>query len=222
MFDYHLLLLAHLLLFVYWLGGDFGVFYSSFYVVDSKLSPESRLTASRILLAIDQLPRFCLLLMLPVGLSLANRLGIVTLAPVSLAATWLAAALWICLVVALHRLHGRPPSALLTRVDLVARLGVIFTLVYYGARSLLSDAPALPDWLAAKLLVFAAIMFSGLCIRWVFAPFGRAFGLLITEGSSEVVETTIRQSLARSKPFVIAIWIGILAAAWLGLTKPTF
>ena len=40
-----LALLAHLLLFVYWLGGDLGVFYSSRFVVDATLTREARLVA---------------------------------------------------------------------------------------------------------------------------------------------------------------------------------
>ena len=47
----------HILLFVYWLGGDAGVFYSSTFVVNNKLSRDSRLTAFKIFLNLDMLPR---------------------------------------------------------------------------------------------------------------------------------------------------------------------
>ena len=36
-YSYFLLKLAHILLFVYWLGGDIGVFYSAFSVRDRTL-----------------------------------------------------------------------------------------------------------------------------------------------------------------------------------------
>jgi len=48
---------VHVLLFVYWLGGDAGVFYSSRFVVDPKLGREARLTAAKIFLELDMLPR---------------------------------------------------------------------------------------------------------------------------------------------------------------------
>ncbi len=220
MFDYYLLVMAHLLLFVYWLGADFGVFYSTRYVTDPSLSIEARLTASRILLALDQLPRVCLLLMLPVGFTLAARLGIVPLGDALLAAIWLAALLWVASVITQHVRHGRPPTQLLARIDLPLRVALALGLAGVGLLSLLGDGPVTAGWLAAKLLVFGIIVAAGLGIRIVFAPFGPAFARLLAEGSSPEVEAVIQRSLARSKPFVLIIWAGILAAAWLGLTKP--
>ena len=52
-----LLLYLHILLFVYWLGGDAGVFYSSTFVTDTTLSREARLTAFKIFINLDMLPR---------------------------------------------------------------------------------------------------------------------------------------------------------------------
>ena len=39
---------AHILLFVYWLGGDAGVFYSASFVTNPKLTRDQRLTAFKI------------------------------------------------------------------------------------------------------------------------------------------------------------------------------
>ena len=65
----------HVLLFVYWLGGDAGVFYSSRFVLNSKLSRDARLTAFKIFVNLDMLPRYCLALMLTVGGVLAEFIG---------------------------------------------------------------------------------------------------------------------------------------------------
>ena len=48
----------HILLFVYWLGGDAGVFYSSKLVTNTSLSREARLTAFKIFINLDMLPRY--------------------------------------------------------------------------------------------------------------------------------------------------------------------
>lgn len=67
--------MLHVLLFAYWLGADIGVFYSARVVRDSSLGIEARRTALRILGWIDQIPRYCLVLMLPVGYGLAASFG---------------------------------------------------------------------------------------------------------------------------------------------------
>ena len=76
---YALLVLLHLLLFVYWLGADIGVFYSARYVQDTTLTLESRRTALRIMGWVDQLPRYSLVLMLPVGTTLGVATGVIAL-----------------------------------------------------------------------------------------------------------------------------------------------
>ncbi|MFQ5635893.1 MAG: hypothetical protein ACE5G3_11270, partial [Gammaproteobacteria bacterium] len=57
---YDLLIIFHLLLFVYWLGGDMGVFYSSGMVIDSKLSNPARVIAAKIMITLDFVPRICM------------------------------------------------------------------------------------------------------------------------------------------------------------------
>ena len=69
-------LILHLLLFVYWLGGDVGVFHSSRFVVDRSRSREARLTAAKIMLDLDLIPRICMSLMLTVGAVLNEAVGI--------------------------------------------------------------------------------------------------------------------------------------------------
>ena len=55
--DVHdLLLIVHLLLFCYWLGGDIGVFYSSGFAANPNLSNEARMTAAKIMLNLDIVP----------------------------------------------------------------------------------------------------------------------------------------------------------------------
>ena len=69
-------LLIHLLLFVYWLGGDIGVFYSSGLSVNRSLSREARQMAGKIMINLDLIPRLCLSLMLTVGGVLTEYYGI--------------------------------------------------------------------------------------------------------------------------------------------------
>ena len=104
---YFLIKLAHLLLFVYWLGGDIGVFYSAIQLRDRRLSLEARQLALKILGWVDQIPRYCLVLMLPVGYSLADQLGIVVLPRIVFILLWVIAVAWLWMVWAIHHLQGR-------------------------------------------------------------------------------------------------------------------
>ena len=70
---YEFFLIVHLLLFVYWLGGDMGVFYSSGMVIDPKLSDSARMTAAKIMVNLDFVPRICMTLMLTVGGVLSDK-----------------------------------------------------------------------------------------------------------------------------------------------------
>ncbi|MEM1261061.1 MAG: hypothetical protein AAGH76_01565 [Pseudomonadota bacterium] len=212
--DYQLLLLAHLLLFVYWLGGDLGVFYSSFVVVDPKRSVEARATAAKILIALDQVPRMCLVLILPVGITLAMRLGLIDAQYKLL--VWGVCGVWLAMVIALHFNH----APWLARLDTTLRSAVAIAALVGAWLAVTGDAVTPARWVAAKLAVFGLIVGCGLAIRRVFAPFGPAFGALVRDGSSPEVEAVISGSLARSRPFVVAIWVLLITAAWLGLTKP--
>ncbi|MEQ8516911.1 MAG: hypothetical protein RIC38_15025, partial [Chromatocurvus sp.] len=115
-----LLTLLHVILFAYWLGGDIGVFYSSGLVVDDRLSRDSRLTAARIMLGVDLIPRICMSLMLTVGGLLSATLGIEH-------PTWQMAGIvllgpfWLGMVLVLHFRHNAAFVPLLTRFDFYFR-----------------------------------------------------------------------------------------------------
>ncbi len=72
---YLLLVVVHVLLFAYWLGADWGVYVTSRYVADAKLSLEERRRFLQAAFRIDLLPRISFTLLLPVGVQLAAYYG---------------------------------------------------------------------------------------------------------------------------------------------------
>ncbi len=220
--EYFGLVLVHILLFVYWLGGDLGVFYSSFVVTDSKTPPAGRAAAARILIAVDQVPRYCLILMLPVGLALAGRLALVQFSTTIWLLIVVATLGWIALVTLIHVRHGDSLAQGLAKLDFVIRLGVIATLLFVGGSSLMGQGPIPAPWVGAKMVLLAIIIACGLGIRMVFKPFVPAFQTLMQSGSSPEVENAISDSVGRTRPMVVTIWICLVAAAWCGIAKPMF
>ena len=117
---YGLVKFLHLLLFVYWLGGDAGVYYSSGFVIDPKLSRDARLTAAKIFIELDMLPRYCLALMLTVGGVLAYYVGVPHLSW-QLPLIIVLGPLWLWMVWAVHHYQGKPFGIKLAKIDLYFR-----------------------------------------------------------------------------------------------------
>jgi hypothetical protein len=218
--DYALLKLLHLLCLVYWLGADIGVFYASRHVCDPRLGLEARATAARIMGWVDMVPRYCLVLILPLGLTLAARGGWWPGGTAAAAASWCVAAAWLVLVSSLAR---RPPPlrlALLRRVDYGLRLAVIAGVGGLGVAGLAGAGPLTAAWLAGKAVVYAALVASGLAVRLLAAPFGPAFAQVMQGGSTPAIEATLQQAMARAKRFVVLIWVLLVAATWLAVSRP--
>ncbi len=216
----HLLTLLHLLLFCYWLGGDIGVFYSSGFVVDDRLSREQRLMAGRIMLALDLVPRVCMSLMLTVGGLLAAAVGFAH-APGQLAVIVLLGPCWLGLVLALHFAHGAVFHPLLTKLDRWLRYAVVvgtpLSVAWAWNDGRLIDG----TWLAAKLLGFAFLVFCGLMIRRGFGDFATAYANLLQGDLSAEENEAMAVSLARVRPWVVLIWGVLVLEAWLGVVQPT-
>lgn len=223
MFDeslaYLLAKFAHILLFVYWLGGDVGVFYSSGFVIDPKLSRDARLTAFRIFSELDMLPRYCLALMLTVGGLLAHYGG-VPHAPGQLILAVLLGPLWVLLVWAVHHYQTQPLGRSLTKFDFYFRCFMIVALIasvgYAWGEGRLRPYP----WLAAKLLIFAFLIFCGLVIRVKLPRFVAGYRQLLTNGATEQSDRDMADGLRSCRPYVLTIWAGLLAAAFIGIAKP--
>lgn len=209
----------HILLFVYWLGADAGVYYSSGFVIDPTRSRDARLMAFRIFVNLDMLPRYCLALMLTVGGILAEFVGyehpawqmaaIIALGPV-----------WVIIVHLIHAREGTEFARRLGVADYYFRLVMIFALIasvaYHWTTGPLRPFP----WLAAKLLVFAFLIFCGFMIRRNLPPFIEGFRTLAAGGATPDSDQKMISGMAACKPYVWAIWAGVALSAFLGVWKP--
>jgi len=216
---YDLFLIMHLLLFVYWLGGDLGVFYSSGMVIDPGLSDSARLTAAKIMVNLDLVPRICMSLMLTVGGVLSEfkgvphptwqMVGIVLLGPA-----------WLAMVLTVHFQEGSELGKSIAKIDYWFRVALVIYLLISVTVSFqfgsLGDAP----WVGAKLLVFAALVFCGIMIRRYIGPYAHGIHALATTGSTDEINRAMARSLGQCRPFVLAIWAGLFAEMWLGVVEP--
>jgi hypothetical protein len=219
--------IGHIVLFVYWLGGDLGVYYSSRFIIKPELQPETRAIAAKIMVGCDMAPRFSLILFGASGVTLMyyGPLGDkFFLTGWMLALVWLGTLLWVFLSLQEARTGGQSSHGFYHRSDLVIRHVVAAVLVGFGLYALVASEPfgvdTNPKWLGAKVTAYGITIFCGIMIRRALKPFGPAFGALMTTGSTPEVEDGIVGSIRRSEPWVYAIWFLVLLAAVLGVIKP--
>lgn len=217
MIDIALLKLFHILLFVYWLGGDLGTYYASLYIVKDGLSKEQRSTALTIMMGVDQVPRVCMALILAPGIQLAVSMGLFNIPEWSVVLVWMICLGWLAMVLAMHFGHGKAFTKPLATFDFVFRLVVIASCSSIALYSLLAEGWIIADYLAWKLLMFAVLVACGLGIRVMLKPFIPEFGLMMRNGISEAGDQKMRASLARVRVFVYLIWAGLIINAALGL-----
>lgn len=207
----------HLLLFVYWLGGDLGTYYSSYFVRDPSLSVDARTTALKIMAGVDMGPRICMPLIFAIGVHLAQSETSLAVPSWVVAATWLVSLIWLAMVFAVHHKTGTEAGKRLARFDMNFRVVVVVVIVAVALYGLATGEIIRFHWIAYKLLVFAALVAAGLMIRRNLVPFGPAFQKLVTQGPSAEVNDAITRSLKRCLPYVYFIWVGLLANAAMGL-----
>jgi hypothetical protein len=209
----------HILLFVYWLGGDAGVFYSAGFVTNTKLNRDQRLTAFKIFVNLDMLPRYCMALMLTIGGILAHYVGyehstwqtvlILALGPI-----------WVWVVHTIHVKEGTDFGRKLANLDKQFRLfmiaAIIASVAYHWTTGPLRPYP----WLAAKLLIFAFLIFCGFMIRITIPPFVQGFKTLASTGPTPESDKLMTDGMAASKPYVLLIWAGVAISALIGILKP--
>ncbi len=218
---YDVLLLAHVLLFVYWLGADLAVLYSARYVADPGLSLETRATISQIMAFVDLFPRMSVPLIGAVGATLGVMTADFNFGVPVLALIWTLALIWLTLNGWLYAHRGDALRTAPWRRFDVAWRSVIGTAVLVAGLAALAGFGITDNRsLALKLLIFAAAIFLSLVLRRVFLPFRPALRRLAdgTGGHADVV--LMQRTLSRTRPIVLGIWALTVMAAALGLWQP--
>ena len=207
--DYLAFTFLHLIGFAYWLGGDLGVFHTSYWVANPKHPPEVRVAAARILFWLDQVPRICMTMMLPLGLHLAWLAGLLEFSALLMSLIWVACFAWLGMVLYLHAAAPSGTKDLLTRFDFWFRLVLSVTLLGVGTAGVFNGAFGLPYWLGAKIGIYGGLVGLGLIVRIKLKPFGPAFANIAQGRGTDADDAAINASLGGTRPFVVTIWLGL-------------
>jgi hypothetical protein len=210
----------HILLFVYWLGADLGVFLLARAARRSDLTYDQRLLALRMALVIDNTPRIAFALMFPAGMELSAAMGAIDLTmPVRLVA-WTISAAWVGSVLGATRYEGQPLGTKFHQFGVALKSVLLVTIVGIGASSVLGHGPFPYGWLGWKVLLFGCIFACGIMIDREFRPMIPAFARLSKEGSKPDIEQAITGAVNGAIRWVLTLYALVLAIAFLGTARP--
>lgn len=209
--------LAHILGFVYWLGGDLGTFFGSKYVIDPSKSADARAIALKIMLACDQGPKIAMPLIFPLGMEMAAAMGLIDMIWPLQWAMWAVAIIWCVNVNYLYFSSNTAVKKWVTRFDFWLRISAVMAITGYALLGLREAQLIKADWVGYKMLIFAVMVVFGLLIRIALKPFPADFRRLMTDGPSEALNARLTRQMKLAKPWVWGIWAGLFANAMIGI-----
>ena len=214
---------VHILSMVYWLGGEWGVFQSSYNVTNAKLSLEERRRHMETAYRIDILARTGIILLLPLGLHMGHIYGFQPLGGMWLTGMWVAVAAWIALAWGAFLARETDRGIALTKIDESIRYVLIPVLFYVGISSWMGHGPlkveAGTDWYAAKITFYAFALCIGLGLRFIMRAWTTRFRQL-AEGPNPEAQAALEREIGYGRMMAYVYWVTIAGICFLGSVKP--
>jgi len=213
----------HIIAMVYWLGGEWGVFQTSYNVVNRNLSLDERRRHMETAYRIDILARTGIIMLLPLGLHMGHIYGLQPLGGDWLVGMWFAVAGWLALTWSAFFARETDFGITLTKIDEAIRYLVIPALLFVGISSLLHEWPlATPEgskWYAAKVTLYGGLLVIGLLLRYIMRGWTAMFRIL-AQGPDDKVEAELNRQIRFGRALAYVYWIGIATTAFMGSVKP--
>ena len=151
-------------------------------------------------------PRVCLVLMIPVGFTLASAWGSQLDGPVLLL-LWAFCMVWLWLVWDVHWKKNEPIGKTLGSIDQKLRYVIGTAILGYGLYNLVGGGPVTEKWLAAKITLYGLIIYNGIVLRKIAGNWQTAFDMIRAGGEQRVVgELQMKANRRRVEPPVLTIW----------------
>lgn len=218
---YNTLLFVHVMLLVFWLGGDLGVFIlgQQSRRVATYTVPE-RLSLLKVLFMVDMGPRTCSALMVPVSLFVLYLGG------------WWPVPIWmlgVALLIGATLLftgwtgflnHGTAKASVCKKIEFWLYLGLTIFFFLLGVSWLSNSDAAQPNWLASKAIIYSCIFALSILIDIAYRPVGPALSAIVEKGSSPEREAVLLGIMNRTRKWVLLMYSGLAVMAYLGIVKP--
>jgi hypothetical protein len=211
----------HILMFVFWVGTDMGVFLSCKKSTDPKLSIDARFMLLHMALRIELLPRTMWKAALPLGVTLSREMDLIALSDLNLILVWAFSIIWwgISMYGAWH--YDKPIGHKFAKVNNAITAVVGISMIALAISSNMGNGPFVADatWLQWKIGIYGLINLLIVAMLYVFDPMGIAFGRLAVEGSTPEIETTISTIMDRATVTIWTTYILICVVGFIATTK---
>ena len=223
LYELAILRFAHILAMVYWLGGEWAVFQTSYKVVDPALSVAERVRHLDTVFRIDVVSRIGIVSLLPLGLHMGRLWGVQPYGGSFLVAVWLGWVAWVIVTLLAFRDKMQRKHTLFGTLEDWSRYLAIPAVIGAGATSLLGMGPFEAgdgqQWYAAKLIVFGLSLIVGLVLRYYLHEWPGIFARL-AQGHDAAAEARLADLIRSARIAALIYWITIGAAGFLGAVKP--
>lgn len=213
----------HIIAMVYWLGGEWGVFQTSYKVVNPALSFDERKRHMDTAFRIDILARMGIITLLPLGMHMGNLWGVQPFGGGWLALMWALWVLWVAITLGAFAYRGTKRGDLLSDIEDWTRYIIIPTLIIAAITSLLGAGPfaAGPGqkWFAAKILTYGLMLCLGFVLRIIMHEWRKLFPILAAGPNAEA-ELKLKKSIRLGRTIAYFYWVGIATTAFFGAVKP--
>nr|WP_070960513.1 hypothetical protein [Hyphomonas sp. Mor2] len=213
----------HIVAMVYWLGGEWGVFQTSYKVVNQSLPLEERQRHMDTAYRIDIMARTGIISLLPLGLHMGYLWGVQPLGGGWLVAMWLIWLAWMGITWGAFAKRGTKWFKPLSDTEDWTRYILIPTLLFVSISSLMGNGPfggeAGQLWFSAKVLTFGLALIIGVILRLIMHEWQKLFPILAAGPNAEA-EAKLEKSIALGRSVAYLYWILILTTAFFGAVKP--
>ena len=213
---------VHIVAMVYWLGGEWGVFQTSYNVVNRKLSMDERRRHMETAYRIDILARTGIIMLLPLGMHMGYLWGVQPYGGSFLVAMWAFVVAWLALCWAAFIYRETDLGVKLTRWDERIRFVLIPVLIIAAIASLLGKGPfnagEMQKWFSLKIFLYSMALVIGLKLRFIMREWTGMFRVLAA-GPNDEVENRLEKSIGFGRRIAYVYWVVIGSVAFLGATK---
>lgn len=214
----------HILAMVYWLGGEWGVFQTSYHVTNRSLSLDERRRHMETAYRIDILARTGIVLLLPLGLHMGKLFGFLPwLDGMGVWWMWLFFAIWLAMTWTAFFQRETDLGIKVTKTEELLRyplIAVLFVLAFmaFGGSGPVESGPG-NHWYPAKIALYAFALCIGLFLRLVMRRWTERFRILAA-GPDAAQEAALEREIGQARLAAYIYWITIASVCFLGAVKP--